>query len=116
MISSKRVSDIYNACLGDDVEVEGIIGFKHRFSASALAEHKAEIGQILAELPDQFQASGGWSFLNMCNDKNGNQWTDLHAIMEALLMLGIMTDQAGYPLPRSFWPMLPGGMPYVVVK
>jgi hypothetical protein len=49
-------------------------------------------------------------------DKDGNQWTGLHLVMEQLFMLGLATDQANWCMPdREIWKSLPGGMPYVVV-
>jgi hypothetical protein len=73
---------------------------------------------MLAELPDMFKESGGggWSFLNACDDRHGNQWTGLHQRMEQLFQLGIGIDKVECQLPREVWPALPGGMPYYIVK
>ena len=59
---------------------------------------------------------GGWSFLNMCVDKDGNQWTGFHEIVDKLLMLGIAIGKMSFLLPKQMWSILPGGMPYVVVN
>lgn len=56
------------------------------------------------------------SFLNMCMDKHGNYWTGSHATMDALVMLGNAIGAVSFNLPPQFWPILPGGMPYVTVK
>ncbi len=87
------------------------------FSTARLARHRTTIGAMLAELPDEFHRDrgGGWSFLNACNDRHGEQWADLHATMEQLFMLGVATDQAECQLPRELWSALPGGMPYYCV-
>lgn len=97
--------------------VEGIVK-KYGFHPGRIAEKKEEIRALLAELPDQFriEVGGGWSFLNACNDRHGNQWTGEHRIMEILFCLGIATGLAEWQLTREMWMVLPGGMPYVCVK
>lgn len=73
---------------------------------------------MLDKLPEQFHEAtgGGWSFLNACNDRHGNQWTGLHQRMEQLFQLGIALGRVSYCLPREFWSAMPGGVPYIVVK
>jgi len=56
------------------------------------------------------------SFLNMCIDKNGNQWADLHRTMDELVALGIATGKLSFLIPREMWSILPGGMPYLIVN
>ena len=87
------------------------------FDEKALDTHKDEIIEMLMELPDEFKASGGggWSFLNMCLDRNGTQWADLHVTMEKLLLLGIGIKKAKYLMPRPFWKTFPGKMPYFII-
>jgi hypothetical protein len=101
---------------GDLVRTEGIVG-AFSFSKARIAEHTSQIGVLLAELPDEFQAGkgGGWSFLNACNDRHGNLWTGEHRTMEALFCLGIAAGKAKWLMPREMWDAFPGGMPYVVV-
>lgn len=72
---------------------------------------------MLNELPMNFMQSGGqgWSFLNMCVDKNGNQWTGSHEIVDKLVCLGIASGYANFVLPRGMWKILPGGMPYIAI-
>ena len=72
---------------------------------------------MLAQPPEEFgeDTGGGWSFLNSCNDRSGRQWTGLHLTMEQLWCLGIAVGRARYTLPRDFWEVLPGGMPYLTV-
>jgi hypothetical protein len=97
----------------DAVIVNGIVR-NFAFHPGRLAAHKADVAALCDELPDNFHRSkgGGWSFLNLCMDKDGNQWGE-HSNCEALVALAIGTEQGGYPLPREMWDALPGGMPYV---
>lgn len=100
----------------DAIEVEGIVR-TYGFRPGRIAESADVIGALLAELPNEFQKSGGggWSFLNACTDRHGHQWTDLHQTMEMLFCLGIAAGKAKWLLPRDIWESLPGGMPYVAV-
>lgn len=95
--------------------VDGIVR-KFGFSSEKVAARSDEIREILDDMPEQFHAAhgGGWSFLNLCIDKNGRQWTGEHRAMEALVALGIAAGMASYVLPREMWHVMPGGMPYVV--
>jgi hypothetical protein len=121
-INSHRVHELFLLlCEPISVEntkvVEGIRGTWY-LDTPTLEANRAEIIVMLTELPDQFKTSGGggWTFLNACNDREGNQWTGDHDRMEELLVMGMGLDLVGYLLPRDFWVVLPGGMPYFVVK
>jgi len=100
-----------------EVEVEGIT-HTARFNPDVLERRKSFLEAMLEELPDTFMASkgGGWSFLEACVDRHGNQWTGLHPIMEQLFMLGLAIGKVECQIPRHLWEVLPGGMPYYVVK
>ncbi|MDP2665599.1 MAG: hypothetical protein Q8P23_03110 [bacterium] len=123
VLDPERVNAIFMDCLfkdGEDtskhIKAEGItknVGFH----PERLESHKTEIEAMLDELPDEFKKSGGggWSFLNACNDKHGNQWTGFHQRMEQLFQLGIGISKVQYQMPREMWSVLPGGMPYLVV-
>jgi hypothetical protein len=124
VLSADRVNEIFADCLfkgdedtSDRVEVEGIT-VDVNFHPGRLANHEEEIEAMLEELPDDFKAtgSGGMSFLNACMDKHGNQWTGLQQIMEWLFLLGIAIDKVDPLLPRKYWCVLPGGMPFYVVN
>jgi hypothetical protein len=67
----------------DHVRVDGIVNH-FAFHPGRVAEHADEVAALLAELPDEFKksAGGGWSFLNACMDRHGQQWTGLHRTME----------------------------------
>jgi hypothetical protein len=123
VLTSQHVETVFAACLTKDGEntsdyiiAEGIIhtvGF-HR---DRIEEYRQEIHDMLAELPDEFKASGGggYSFLNACLDRYGNQWTGLHQTQEQLVLLGIAIGEVAYCLPREMWSVFPGGVPYFVI-
>ncbi|MEK7645754.1 MAG: hypothetical protein AAB374_01460 [Patescibacteria group bacterium] len=122
-LNPEQVNAVFMDCLfkdGEDtskhVKAEGItttVGFH----PERLESHKAEIEAMLDELPNEFKKSGGggWSFLNACNDKHGNQWTGFHQRMEQLFQLGIGIGKVQSQLPREMWLALPGGMPYYII-
>ena len=74
------------------------------------------IGEILHQLHDNFMEDkgGGYSFLYMCQDKNGELCMEQLTAQE-LLLLGLASGWCNIPLPRSFWNILPGGVPYVTI-
>ncbi len=122
-LSADRLDSVFRDCLfrededhSDSVPAPGIqcpVGFH----PGRLASHRGEISEMLAELPDQFRRSGGggWSFLNACVDRSGEQWTGLHQRMEQLFQLGEATGLVKCLLPREAWSVLPGGLPYYSV-
>ena len=130
-LTSENVENIFVTCLFEDkddtinalenpndaIKVEGIMS-NVGFHPDRIKEHTDDIVSMLDDLPNEFKADGGggWSFLNACNDKDGNQWTDLHMRMEQLFMLGMAAGKAKYTLPKEMWNVLPGGMPYVVIN
>ena len=123
MIDAKCVETIFIDCLFKEeedtskyIKAEGIVT-NVGFHPERLEQYRAEVADILNQLPDEFKTSGGggWSFLNACNDKDGNQWTGLHQRMEQLFLLGIGLGVVKSVLPREFWKDLPGGMPYYVI-
>ena len=128
MLNSEEVKKVFGCCLYQDDEiingkpiiepilVEGVIG-KFGLHPDRVKENKSTIIEMLNELPDDFKMTGGggMSFLNMCNDKNGRQWTDLHRTMELLVCLGIVIGKVEYNLPKEDWSMLPGSMQYIVI-
>jgi hypothetical protein len=114
MLNGEKVRSVFMDCLfqeGEDstkhVRADGIVN-NVGFHPGRLEQHRAEIVEMLDELPDQFKESngGGWSFL---------QWTDFHQRMEQLFQLGIGINRVKCLLPRELWKALPGGMPYYVI-
>lgn len=98
----------------DCVIVEGVIG-KFGFHPGRLESHREEVISILREMDSNFFASsgGGYTFLNLCQDKNGNQWGE-HQNCNELVGLVIGLKLGKYCLPREMWSALPGGVPYIV--
>lgn len=124
VLTPQHVETVFTACLfkdgedtSDHIVAEGIVHTVN-FHPGRIEEHRQEIHDMLAELPDQFKTSsgGGYSFLNACLNKHGNQWTGLHQTQEKLVQLGIAIGEVEYCLPRNMWPLFPGGMPYFTVK
>jgi hypothetical protein len=127
LIDAARLDEIVRDCLvnedapgPDSVVIEGVV-HTYAFQPAKLAEHRLEVVGMLVNLPIEFRPTekgggGGWSFLNACNDRRGEQWTGMHMAMENLFVLGIANGDAEWQLPRDVWSVLPGGMPYVAVK
>lgn len=122
MINPERVTELFVSLLFNDdeatdphVPVEGIT-LNIGLYPQRLEQAKPEIRDMLEELPSQFKKSGGggWTFLNMCMDKDGDPWTGSHKVMQELMMMGIAAGYMEYALPKPRWETLPGGMPYVI--
>lgn len=121
-LTKKNVETIFYDCLFLDGEDTSDAKFGEGamrtigFHPNRLERHKAEIAELLLQLPESFRDTkgGGWSFLNACVTCDGVHWGE-HINIEQLLTLGIATGQAKMLLPRSMWPALPGGMPYFAV-
>jgi len=114
---SSRVDACLKACLNETADgalvVQGIVR-TYGFSRVAIEAHRGEIAALLDEMPATFHRGhgDGWSFLNLCVDKRGEQWGE-HPAVEALCCLGIAAGMAKWLLPREVWAALPGGVPYV---
>jgi len=127
LIDAGRLNDMFTDCLFRDEEVvdgqppehavivEGIMA-TFGLHPGRLKSYQDEVVSMINGLPDPFHKDrgGGWSFLQMCNDKNDTQWTGMHRAMEQLVVLGIGLEIGSYCLPRELWETMPGGMPYVV--
>lgn len=90
------------------------------FASERIEHHKLDIESMIDQLPNPFKEGyedgGGWTFLNMCNDKTGEQWTGIQNIMDQLYMLGNAIGKCKFALEeRHLWPTLPGGMPFIIV-
>ena len=129
MLKAEEVKDVFKACLFRQEEVkdgmpkpeheaifvEGIT-MKFGLNKERVNKRKDKIIGFLKELPKEFSKGGGWSFLNLCNDKNGKQWTGMHDTMQELVCLGIAIGKMKYLTPKETWAALPGGVPYVAVN
>lgn len=119
-LSSSVLREIGKDCVTFDKDNSVIVqGISHTgyYIKEKLEEHRAEIEELLDQLPSNFKKSsgGGWSFLNACMDKEENQWGE-QIDVELLMMLGIAIGKVEYCLPREMWRMLPGGVPYFVIN
>lgn len=87
------------------------------FHPERLMSHRQEIEDMLSQLPTEFNqhTGGGCSFLIACNTKSGKQWGE-HRNIEELFALGIGTGKVEYLFPKEMWSILPGGVPYLVIK
>lgn len=132
-IDSKRISEVFKECLFRDEELELakkndgsfdtacvlgslVVGSIPVFCWLRILGFKDEIKAYLNLLPDEFKESsgGGYTFLNMCVDKNNNQWGGQRQCDE-LTALGKALGLCDYLLPRQYWGTLPGSVPYIIV-
>lgn len=119
-LTAQAVLDLLNKCSApvemQEPVIKCIVNF-YAFNPDAIEAHRQDILDLLLELPEQFLLSkgGGWSFLQAAYDKHEVHWGE-HCDMEALIALGIAADLAMFLLPREMWGILPGGMPYLVIK
>lgn len=130
-LTSENVSKVFNDCKSvnipsdetnnESATVEGVLLIA-RFDKKALERHRDNIKSMVRQLPTPFRPAkfgggGGWSFLNMCDDEKGFQWTGFHIVMDQLLCLGLATGLMGYNIrQRDTWGVFYGGMPYVKVN
>lgn len=122
-LTSENVHNVFMDCLFKtdepteaQVKAEGIL-LRVGFNPDRLHDHKQDIRDMLQDLPEDFQTGkgGGMSFLNMCMDKNKDQWTGMHNTQDELVTLGLATKQLNFLIPRNMWSAFPGGMPYIAV-
>lgn len=126
MSPCKRIHDILVDCLYNKEEIkdptkvpEGAVlvnGITQNlgFEPTRLQGHKEEILKLAREIvtDDFLEDKGGMTFLNLCMDREGNQWGE-HRNMEQLLLLCMAIGKAKILLPREMWKALHGGMPYI---
>lgn len=117
---SELVRKAFRECLfkeGEDttnhVKVEGITR-NFGFHPQRLEEQRELVTSLLAELPAEFKE--GYTFLNFCMNKDGRLWTGEHSVCEQLIVMAIGLDLMSYCMPRKMWAILPGGVPYIIVK
>ena len=95
-----------------NIRVEGItnVFFLH---PQRLEEQRELVTALVAELPPIFKK--GYSFLGLCENKLGQQWTGLHADCQKLMVMAIGLKMMSYTHDKEFWRHLPGGVPYVKI-
>lgn len=82
------------------------------FSTEKLNKNKKEIAELINMLPLMTEIPQ--SFLGLCMDKNGRQWTGDQGVMDILITLGIACDLIDYAYPKEMWDQLIGSTPLVV--
>lgn len=130
-LTAEKVEALLDECLLDTIDgqkttkmiiVAGILN-TYAFDADRIEAHVPAIKEMLDQLPDTFRqalpedpdAGGGWSFLNLCMRKDGVQWTGLHWVQEMLMCLGAAAGWV-YITDKRLWDLFYGGMPYVTVR
>ncbi|MCM1166407.1 MAG: hypothetical protein NC401_10425 [Ruminococcus sp.] len=126
-LSSVNVNHIFHRCTAyafiedtdpEIIAVDGVM-LKARFVREHIESYRADIINMLEQLPDTFHVGmgDGWTFLNMCIDRNGEQWTDYHKVCDMLLCLGIAIGACQYTIKqRDLWRVFPGEMPYITIN
>ncbi len=124
-LTAGNVEHIFFECLTeslqdspDAIKVYGI-NITPVFRPEKLDIHRADIVSMLEQLPDTFHVGSGdgWTFLNMCIDRNGAQWTDLHRTCDMLLTLGIGIGACQFTIQqRDLWKMIAGSMPQIKIN
>jgi len=120
-LTSENVEAVFKDCLAEKKEgaqiINGVV-LKVAFDRSKVSDNRENILSMLSLLPEQFQVGigGGWSFLNLCVDKAGQQWTDFHQMCDKLVCLGIAIGAVEFCFKqRELWQVFPGGMPYLTI-
>ena len=123
MIDAKRIHEIIEDSLFEKEEDatpentvigEGVM-MRLGMNKEKLEKHREEIKGFLQEVSPQFhkQTGGGWSFLNLCMDKDGVHWGE-HRDCDALVAAGSALGYVTTPM-KEMASILPGGMPYVCI-
>ena len=84
------------------------------FHPERLESQRELVTALVAELPAEFKE--GYTFLNLCMTKNGEQWTGMHRTCEKLMLMAIGLKLMSYCFPKELWPALPGSVPYIIVN
>ena len=128
--TASKVNAILLSCLYNDSElpkdgsapkdaviVKGVVG-QFGFNPERLEAARSKVEDIIKEVvADEFLEGkgGGMSFLQLCMDREGQQWAE-HRTLDEFCCLAQGLKLASFPLSREFWAVLPGGVPYVVFK
>lgn len=124
-LTPKNVEDLFLECLWGEEEntedalmVEGVM-MKAGFRPEKIEANKENIIALLDQCHPNFKTSTGaqgWSFLQFSLNKDDKLWTGEHRIADLLICLGLAIDKVEFNLPKEFWKVLPGGVPYLQVK
>jgi hypothetical protein len=116
---AEKVHELMMDCLNGKEEgavmVEGIVR-TFGLNPEKLTFHHNRIKEILDDMQPPFHVSsgGGWTFLNLCEDRDGVHWAE-HPTMESMVALGIGAGMVKYCMPKEMWSAFPGGMPYLMI-
>ena len=95
------------------ISVEGIV-HTYMFNPERLEKMRASILEVVAMLPERFNQ--GYTFLDLCKTKDDELWTDNQFVSEQLVVMSIGLGLMEYCFSRDVWKMLPGGVPYIIVR
>ena len=102
---------------GDDisarVEVDGISHMFY-FDPKRLEEQREILSEVISMLPEKFKE--GYTFLDLCRTKADELWTGEQLVCEELVVMSIGLELMTYCFSREIWKVLPGGVPYIIVK
>lgn len=126
-LASERVHSLFRSTLYKEEEaaasggappdgtvvVEGLTG-KFGLHPERLEATRTAVVEMIDDLDPKFlrESGGGFTFLGLPFDKNGEQWGEQHCA-ELLLVLAIGLGLAKILVPREIWGAFPGGVPYV---
>lgn len=123
LINSSRIYEIFMDCLFREepsdsdscIAVYGCQG-KFGFNPDKIEDNQSEIHKILQNLQEEFfeTKGGGYSFLNLPFDKNGDQWGE-QISADRLMLLGLASGWMQYLFDQKMWTALPGRVPYVMI-
>ncbi len=122
-LKPSKVSEIFRDCLfakhevpasgrpESFVEARGVM-IHIGFHPQRLESHRSEVVEMLNDVHPDFRE--GMSFLNFCNDKNGELWTGMQPTCDELITLGVALGLVDVVM-REVQSVLPGGVPYIHV-
>lgn len=118
----ERLHNLFATCLFEAEEsmkgavfVDGVLN-RYGFHPKRLEESKEAIVALANEMvSDKFRVNGGggYSLMALPFDRNDQQWGEQRDA-DILACLCVAVGVASYAVPRTYWGMLPGGMPYLV--
>jgi hypothetical protein len=119
-LTADNVSKVFEGCrygindinnLRNAILIHGVV-INIAFNPDKVEQQHENINQLLEQLPSKFKQ--GWSFLNMCYDKDDNQWGE-HYNIDQLVCLGLAIERISFLFEREMWGIFPGSVPYLTV-
>lgn len=89
-----------------------------KFSSERILEIRKNLKDMLDNLPVGFKQyrGGGLSVASLKFDKNFNIWSAHTGVHDELIALSIASGYMRFVAERGTWPLLPGGVPFVVIR